>query len=997
MNKKFFLLLFTLLIFPALLFAQSGKISGIVTDRETGEALPGANVILVGTSMGATSDLNGEFIILHVPVGTYAVQTRYIGYTDVTVENIIVNSGLTTRQNFQLPSEALEVGSVTIVAERPLINKTATNAVRQQTQEEIKNIPLRSVTSVIVLQPGVINDGGIHIRGGRSHEVVYLFEGANSRDILGGGNITSVIPEALEEFQVQAGGYNAEFGGGNSGMVRTTLRSGGPQYRVSIQAETDNFSNPGEKFLNTYSYGYSDYTTTLSGPVPFLGKKFKFFVAGRNTYYQDRSRRFYTGMDINHADEYIDENNFPLITRFYYDTLKQGIHIPSGNIPGMASDTWTMNGSLVWDNNPIIIRYATSLQYYTGQRASGNPWSSYLDRDRNGESISSRGTHNIKLTHIISPKTFYEVNLNYYDYRYKNVDMYIGDDYWSTSDSVANAQYGIFFDNWANRRVADGVNLYDFGMNTPGAPQGYSKGKRNYFGGSFAFTTQFKKHEIRLGGDFTRWTIRSYDPGEGGLFSLHLNNPNIIRDGLAGDPEAYGQLRRSIGGGVGYDVFGNELDDNTLNRRNGPRHPQFGSFYLQDKFEARDLVINAGIRMDYLDNDDFNFANPADPDWDPDRFQLEGDKLVDVDPAIQLSPRLGFAFPATDNTVFHFQYGKFIQAPRFNEIYSDDNSFVSYFIGGFAYTNPRGFNLRPERTTQYEIGFSHQFTNRASFDITAYYKDIRDQIQMGRIYTELTSRVTGFYNTMVNGDFATTKGIEFSLTLRRTNRLQAQVNYSYSSSLGTGSVPNGSWGAIELGESTPTVVTALNWHQPHTGSINLDYRFGRGDGGAILERMGANLLLTFTSGHPYTLYSGGIGQTSASSAGTITDARTREPQGVINSYLTPWQYTLNLRVDKTIDVGPFDAILYVYAQNLLNRRNVTNVYNRTGNAWDDGFLSNPELSAGPVAAQATPTFPWGDQAFVALYNNINLNGNAGNGEAGFGRPREIRAGIRFEF
>ena len=116
----------------------------------------------------------------------------------------------------------------------------------------------------------------------------------------------TVIPEALEEFQIQAGGYNAEFGGANAGIIRQQLKSGTPDYHFTIQGETDNFASEGSKFLDTYSYGYRDLTATLSGPVPGFGGKLKFFVAGQNIKEDDRIARFWNGFDFQQSD-------FPLI------------------------------------------------------------------------------------------------------------------------------------------------------------------------------------------------------------------------------------------------------------------------------------------------------------------------------------------------------------------------------------------------------------------------------------------------------------------------------------------------------------------------------------------------------------------------------------------------------------------------------------------------------------------------------------------------------------
>src|SRR5512139_2146257 len=126
-RKLFFVLVLTALV-PALLFA-SGKIRGKVTDAGTGEPLVGANVIVIGTPTGAATNVAGEFVILNVPVGTYSLRSSYVGYQTVTISNVRVNNELTSEVNFALPGEGVTVGTVEIVAERPLINKSATNAV----------------------------------------------------------------------------------------------------------------------------------------------------------------------------------------------------------------------------------------------------------------------------------------------------------------------------------------------------------------------------------------------------------------------------------------------------------------------------------------------------------------------------------------------------------------------------------------------------------------------------------------------------------------------------------------------------------------------------------------------------------------------------------------------------------------------------------------------------------------------------------------------------
>ena len=113
--NRWFTLLFPLLLLPTLiLVAQTGKLSGKVTDLTTGEPLIGANVIVVGTSLGAATDINGEYSISNLNSGTFEIKSSYIGYQTITQTNVRISAALTTELNFQLPSEGISVGEVTV-------------------------------------------------------------------------------------------------------------------------------------------------------------------------------------------------------------------------------------------------------------------------------------------------------------------------------------------------------------------------------------------------------------------------------------------------------------------------------------------------------------------------------------------------------------------------------------------------------------------------------------------------------------------------------------------------------------------------------------------------------------------------------------------------------------------------------------------------------------------------------------------------------------------
>jgi outer membrane receptor protein involved in Fe transport len=1009
-----------LILVPVFAFGgTTGKIKGRVTFKETHEGAAGAIVVLTGTPYGVAADPDGNFIILNIPAGVYTLKASLVGYHAPTVANVKVDPDLTTEQNFELVAEDINLPTVEITAERPLINKSSTNALRIVTTDDLGALPVRGVTGVFALQPGVVlQDNNIYIRGGRQDEVGYYVEGASTRNVMNGANAVLLIPEAVEEFQIQAGGYNAEYGGANAGIIRQELRSGTNDIKLKYAGETDRFAQVGTKSLGSFSYGYWDHVLTLSGPL--LSDKLKIFAAGENQFMRDPTPTFWTGFEFPNADFPAPLVDGPGGGR-PGDTLYAGhgvpassidprygaVRVPDGVIPGRMSNRWNLNGTTTLDLSPVTIRFGGAVSFQR-QQINDLPVQNILDLARMPMRDNSNDLFNLKITHLINPKTYYEINLNYFDARFKQYDPNLGDDILSYGDSIANAKLGFQYYSYMNGRLGLSPTEYRFygfpyaragellvggsSVSGLGVSTNYIKSKQSYIGGSADFTTQYLSHEFKVGASYQRYTVRRYSVGRlENVFLQFISQPDSLRD-----PSSANALMRTAGipDNVGYDVFGNQVD----NGFDGPKHPVFLSGYVQDKIELNDLIINAGIRFDHFDTDDRDFVDATNPGF------INGD-IFNIDPATvtkrpafnAVSPRLGLSFPVTDRTIFHMQFGKFIQAPQLSNIYIG-GPLLSLFVSGRNFIpSPIGLGLDPERTTQYEIGFTQQFTNFAAFDATAFYKDIKGQIQVGRITTQ-SGALAKSYDILQNGDFATTKGLEVTLTLRRVNRLQAKVNYTLQDAQGTGSNTTSAISSIENGTLRPTVISPLTFNQAHRGSVNLDYHFGANDGGPALERLGANILFSFNSGHNYTKVTGGLGQTGPEDGGILYDGdpRNRRPVEAINASTTPWNFSLDARIDKSFRLSNlFDVNVYIYVQNLLNTENVVNVYGRTGNADDDGFLTNPALSQEVINA------PGRGDAYVAMYRDANLadRQNYWRNQGGdlLGTPRQIRFGVSLDY
>jgi hypothetical protein len=302
--------------------------------------------------------------------------------------------------------------------------------------------------------------------------------------------------------------------------------------------------------------------------------------------------------------------------------------------------------------------------------------------------------------------------------------------------------------------------------------------------------------------------------------------------------------------------------------------------------------------------------------------------------------------------------------------------------GGFFVTGTWGWGLKPTRTTQYETGFSQQVSDFASFDVTAFYKDIQDQVTWVNVAPVAGSQGQN-YGALVNADFATSKGVELKFALRRVNRIAAQINYSFQDVRATGSNTASTAGLWSAGSvvSTPHYTFPADFNEANRGSILFDYRFPKGDGGPILQQLGANLLLSFNSGHNFTRLNV---EPRISNGGQSTDPRFRIPVEPIGSSTTPWFFQLDGRIDKTVSVGPMDLDIYVYVINLLGTDNPVNAFARTGDPKDDGWFAS-----GDGHADAVNNGP----QYVAFYNAVALGRNSGN----FGPPRQIRFGVKLDY
>ncbi|MDA9991847.1 TonB-dependent receptor [Candidatus Marinimicrobia bacterium] len=974
----------------------TGKIRGKVTSAD-GQPLAGANVIVDGTTKGAATDGDGSYTILNVEAGTYSVTATYIGYQSSTESNVSIKVDLTTPLNFAMATSAVEGEVVTIVGEKRLIEKSATNSVRSVSSEEIQNSASRSVSGMLDMQAGVnITNGRLSIRGSRAEEVAYTLDGASITDVVNTGRDVSAIPEALAEISVESGGFGAHIGGANSGVVRQTLKTGGNEVMGSARFETGD-------------YGHTDLTATVGVPI---GDKIKTFIALRSNHVDDWDPTYYTDFSINNGEmlESTVSGSTP-------DGDSVQVVFNSGGKDGVAhrsQDVLQINATGTVDLGPLNLRLSAVVDNNTYE-SNALPIYYMFNTERLPKTERKLSMYNARANYFLNPNMLLTAGLSTFKRTYEKYDDGMGKpgnfgDLLGHYDSTSIAAAGLDASYWAggNTDYATPGATYNspgayyvantFAFSRPGdILTDYDKNERSSFGFDAGLTWQRGDHEIRTGFDYKKYTYRVYELSTTAMYNINkgIADGNYTREQAASGDNVTVTNALSLynrDGQIGYDDYGNEVNDGF----DGPREPTVTSFYLNDKFESGDLVISAGVRLDNFMMDDFKMKDPANPGWDQSNQGIIEDQFEDSETKSVLQPRIGLAFPVSDQMVFHLQYGKFAQMPELDLPYASTR-YMHLVWGGQNYTpDPMGFDLDPIETTQYEVGMSYQFLPSAAIDVTAFAKNTTGQVVIGKNDAVDINNTYGvaqdaFYYK--NGDFTTVNGFEFTLRTRRVSNLQTYGSYTWSDARGINSDPNTGAGNIaqDLLSPPPLMISPLYYHNKHRGAVALDYRLGEDQG--VLSGLGINFEYKFNSGHPYTLSDGGMGQRAADGGAILEDARSREPQESIGGSTTPWQYYSNLKVDYKMSLGGVGVTLFAYVDNLFDTKNVINVYSRSGNAYDDGFLTDPALSSEIVAANG--------QTYVDLYRNVNLENRqhymTDFGFDVFATPQIVKMGVAVNF
>jgi hypothetical protein len=961
----------------------TGRIQGRVTDAQTGQPLVGASVIVVGTNYGNITNEEGYYFINNVPAGVHDIQAQFLGYRTVVVEAQRVLAGQTADVSFELTPEALALEAITVQGERnPLVPRDQTQTKAIITSEVIDAVPVEDVRDVVALQPGVVETGsalGQVIRGGRPGEAAVYLDGVLVRNFaVGSQSEITLQANALEEVDVLLGGYGAEYGQAQSGVINLVSKGGGTEWSGAVSFETDQIEIEN-------SYGYSRLEASISGPM--LGEKLGISISG-TAIGQEDARPTYMGCDVGRLtfQSVVDGSDFSYCigqTRFFRPT-----------------------GTFTTDPNDEDIKIA-DFEEIKGLGAK-KPWN---NADSYNLNLTVRGTptattrYNAGITLTRDQRRFFDPQLQFRPYALSARR--------EKSWLVRGGLEQVLFqgaESGATIRINVGYGQDEFAQGPLGESLADTlavlKGDKYPMEGDFLGFT-FADFRFPFEGLFTmdkalaRLAEMRENPSRNPLVPLETvidpetnqpytldkatelfdlrygpDNPFGIQDFLQTGLPGYGwrtektlslrvdldwQANRWNRIGLGAEVYKKDIENLTgfgsgigglslvspTFQNVYTADPIIAGFYAKDRLDLGEVVVELGARLDYFKSD---MLYPKLPGFSiPIRQgeQVFTPEFVEQEPQLLLSPRLGVGFPVTENTQFRLSYGHFTQVPPLNHLFSGVNADLTKVNANATFGRPIEFG----RTIGYEVGITHSFDPQTVLDISAYSREKQGDIayRVANLQYPVGQRSVRF---LTNGDFGYVRGADARLGRRFSNLLNVQLAYSLLDTRSTGADPQdylrtlGRQTDPVTGEALPPAQAAYatSFDQTHTISLSgvmttpQDFLAENPFANTLLRDLTASVAFQARSGLPYT---------RTRTEGATSNINGPDPVFVepVNASRMPWTYTSNLRLGRDFAVGSSRMNVYVSVRNLLNHKNVGELFTITRSPLVPGpdFLRNNTL------------------------------------------------------
>ncbi|HPR17045.1 MAG TPA: carboxypeptidase regulatory-like domain-containing protein [Candidatus Cloacimonadota bacterium] len=973
LKRILFLLFVTLFISTSFLFAgTTGKLAGKVTD-ESGNPVPFANVVLEGKEIGAQTDAKGTYIIINIPPGTYDVVCMHPSFQAQKLTGIVINLDLTTIKNFVMSKNIIEIGGYVVTeAAYEMVQKTKTSSGMTFSSDAIEDVAVDDLDGIIALQAGVTETNGeLHVRGGKSNEVAYTVDGMSVSDPVDGGSALTVDMDAVEVTDVKTGGFTAEYGNAQSGIVNIVTKSGTEVYTGKIETSSDHL------IPDTNNANNDEVKFALGGPVlgalaPSLRKKFTFFMNGAGSWSDSRYWEEFKNDPVKElkylTDEHFSSNNpyadrddflgFDLGNR-HYNNYNANLKMKYDFSPTTNLTLAVRGDKSVTDPFSYTWKYAPD--YYIHSESEQTQYVMTYDHTFNSQTnLKVKASYYNKDVNLgpkgIALDDFYVLNDNFDPFSDNEPYYCTGIDYLCSPDNPGLKRdddesvydWYITYDNTADGAIS---------FTRPGSIYGFFQDDENsiltlrsdfeyQYNDIHGFKTgvEFIKHNIKKNQVSNPWTISEteYQDYLNGCTPTHwfYNLDGVAEETLDSLVTNYGLISKPNSSSIYYatsNPSGEELDEyftsnsysqedyyNATLYASGTTdgyeaNPYQAAYYLQDKMEWEGMIVNAGLRFDfwYLGEKYKIIKNGGITRWEDfdkdDRFRM------------LLSPRLGISHPISEKSVLHFAYNYQNQLPQMQYIfttYTAEDAIASN--SAVTIGSP---TLDPQITVTYEVGLQQQLSENYVMTLQAYYKNIYNYPTLKEI-EDPDNNIT--YYEWDSQDYGSARGIDLNLEKRLSSFIMGSASYSLSWAYGNNSDNVVSSTTTDLREFP------LDWDQRHNLTLNLTFRVNNGEEfympftdwvvpQFITNDFSTNFTYNIASGTPYT---------PLTEEGESMDT---------NSKHKPHYEEASVRISKKIKFGEKVFVkAYFDIENLFNRRNINSVYGRTGSPYYDGDDLNPD-------------------------------------------------------
>jgi len=886
---------------------QTGKISGRVYDAKTKDPLVGANVIIPELETGSATNMQGEFTLLRIYPGTYTVKVTYIGYATAVVKNVTVNIDRTTTLNIPMTSKALTSQEVVVTAEKPIVVKDKTYSSVQFDESEMRDLPTEGLRQVLDLNAGLERgaNGTYSLRGGGAFDINFMIDGVtqgNSNTGVPGTNFMGersntswkydFNPIGVKQMELISGGFSAEYGNAQSGVVKIVTKEGTPDFHGEVRYEN---RPPGKYHFGDYLYSKNNVEWQDWGDIQDW-YNYEFFQSeedGNVIIDSTKAQQYYNKWLQWHTPS--DTNKFGVYD--YRDRTYQrilfGIGGPLSSKPGW---TFFLSGErrmkptrlptyeqfVIYDNYNLTsvmklsekLRLRTMLQYQHDMSGpfSGSDdirWASpvgnvsfntgrqkyLLNRvaPKNEYSWIQSGV----LTYVFSPKAYLEWTLSH-TYELYEIDV-----------EVLSMKYQVEQGPWDEG--------YTRLVYEPAATAYNQDSRTHKWATKLDYTNQItQRHQIKAGLQATMWDMHYTSA------SSAYVNAFLTRSGFA---EYY------------------------------KAQPVSASFYLQDRMEYEGMVANIGLRGDAYNN---NVPTPVD-EYDPFYPAINSNAIGNPETRkpktnYALSPRIGLSFPIGEATAFRLQYGHFYSMPIFRHTLSRSTN-----QGWIMYGNP---DLGFKKTISYEFGVQRSIAGTHRLDIAAYYNDrtrqtitVRRHMDTGSI---ARSNTDPYAATYLNHGYGATKGLEVELSKVSPGRWRYRLSYSLSRTSAGAYGPTEIWADndpnkpfdmrpfmqrandnVTQGDKTHSFTGILSYSLPNKSGLYLL-------GWYPFQNTNVSMTYTARSGIPYTY---------------VTSYE--EFQDVTNNRRYPLEYQTDMTITKNIPIYKTNLTFSVRIQNLFDNKWLT--------------------------------------------------------------------------